>query len=141
MKSLIIYDSNYGNTKQLAEAMADVLGASAVSVKTATAEMLKGVELLLVGSPINGWRPTEATGQFLASLPAGSLRGVRVAAFDTRISLIIHGDAAKKIARELARAGATEAAPPEPFYVKGTKEPLKDGELERSRAWAKAVGG
>jgi hypothetical protein len=80
-------------------------------------------------------------------LPSGSLAGVHVAAFDTRISMEdtdsgvlramvkVFGYAAKPIGKALQRKGGAEAAPPEGFFVTGTEGPLKDGELERAAEW------
>ena len=157
MNTLIIYDSVFGNTEQIAQAIGQAIGAPE-SVKTlrvskVTPEQLPGVGLLIVGSPTRGFRPTEAMTKFLDSLPAGSLQGVKVAAFDTRIAVAevnnliltvfvrIFGYAAKPIGDKLARKGGALALPPEGFYVKGSEGPLKDGELERAAAWAKQVLG
>ena len=55
------------------------------------------------------------------------------------------GSAAKTILGKLQAAGYTPAAKPERFMVKGRYGPLKDGELERAKAWgaemAKALSG
>ena len=65
-----------------------------------------------------------------------------VASFDTRISakwVGIFGYAAGRIGKDLKKKGGNLILPPEPFYVKATRGPLKDGELERAANWAKNV--
>ncbi len=120
-------------------------------VKDVTPEQLKGIDLLFVGSPTRAFRPSDATRAFLAGLPAGSLSGVKVAAFDTRISaedtnsgflrfmVKLFGYAAKPIANQLQKKGGALAQPPEGFYVKASEGPLKEGELERATSWARTV--
>ena len=88
MKTLIVYDSVYGNTEQIARAIGGainddvrVLRAGAVN----PAE-LKKIDLFIVGSPTQGGRPTPAIQELLNKVPKDSLKGVKVAAFDTRFS-------------------------------------------------------
>ena len=133
MKSLVIYDSVHGNTKTIAETVAKELGdgSRVVLVSDFNLEDLKEVKLLVVGSPIIAWQPTTKMNTFLA--------GFKAAAFDTRITLFIHGDAAGKIAVELARAGAVVVTEPMGFKVKGTEGPLLKGEVERAAAWARSL--
>ena len=153
MKAMVIYDSVFGNTEQVAKAMGSALGAQTIRFSDATAAQLAGLELLIVGSPTRGFKPTEGMVAFLASLPAATLKGVKVAAFDTRVGLedikpaifrfIVDkgGYAAKPIAAALTKAGGVLAAPPEGFFVKDREGPMKDGEVERAAAWAKRVSG
>jgi flavodoxin len=152
MKILIIYDSVFGNTEQAARAMADALqsrgSVGIVRVGGASLEQLSGLNLLVVGSPTRGFRPTEAIRDFLKRIPADGLRNFSVAAFDTRIALSdirqpifrsmvkIGGFAAKPIADMLKKKGGIPVAEPEGFCVKGSEGPLKDGELQRAADWA-----
>lgn len=138
MKTLVIYDSAFGNTKVIAEAMAKDLGADIKHVTEVKKESLKTYEYIIVGSPIQGWRPLVPMQGFLASLSADSLSGVKVAAFDTRMNIFIHGDAVQKMAGALKAAGA-EIVGTEFFYVKGQKGPIKEGEIERAIKWAKSL--
>ncbi|MHB8054254.1 MAG: flavodoxin family protein [Candidatus Aminicenantales bacterium] len=136
MNALVLYDTNFGNTKKAAEAIAETLGAAAVSVSNVKIDDLGNYGLIVVGSPIVGWRPSEKMIAFLAGLGAGRLKNIKAAAFDTRVKLFIHGDAAEKILRSLEGAGAEIAAEPGSFYVKGKEGPLLDGEIEKAKAWA-----
>lgn len=139
MKTLVIYDSNYGNTREVAETIAEELEAQAVAVSNARVSELEDLDLVVVGSPINGWRPTEKIGSFLASLKSDQLQNVKAAAFDTRIRLFIHGDAATKISQALEQAGAEIVAEPQAFIVKGTEGPLLAGEIAKAADWAKQI--
>lgn len=139
MNVLVMYDSNFGNTKRIAESIATEIGTGAkiLHVSKVTAASLENIKLLIAGSPINGWRPTEAMMQFLSGLQKGQLKGLSVASFDTRIRVFFHGDATKKIAESLKKAGATVIVQPEAFYVLGKEGPLAEGEIERAKQWAK----
>lgn len=139
MKALVIFDSNFGNTQKIAEAIAREINAQAVSVSKVSTGEIAGLDLIVVGSPINAWRPSERMGRFLESLGKDQLKGIKAAAFDTRVKLFIHGDAAKKIAKALENAGAEIIALPQAFFVKGKEGPLLDGEIERASQWAKSL--
>ncbi len=155
MKALVVYDSLYGNTEQIARAIGNALGGpediNVLRVGDVTPEHLTGLNLLVVGSPTQGFRPTPAIKQFLGSIPQLGLRGVVVAAFDTRIALSdvnswilavfvrLFGYAAKPIADKLASKGGNLSVPPEGFFVAGKEGPLKAGELERATAWASQI--
>jgi len=102
-------------------------------------ESLAAGDLLVVGSPINGWRPTPKITALLSALRNGHLNGVKAAAFDTRVRMFIHGDAAKKITHALKAGGADIIAEPMPFYVKGNEGPLRDGEIEKAEVWAQTL--
>jgi flavodoxin len=153
MNVLIIYDTAYGNTEQLAQAMGRELGAAA-SVRLQRVDKLiaidpAGIDLLLVGGPTHRQRMSPALTSVLANTERGALKGVRAAAFDTRYRMAawLSGSAARRIARQLRRHGARLVAPPESFFIardlppKGQKrrhelEQLEPGEVERAARWA-----
>ena len=139
MKTLVIFDSNFGNTQKITEAIAKEFETQALPVSKVSIDELVGLNLVIVGSPINAWRPSERMGKFLASLNKGQLKGIKAAAFDTRVKLFIHGDAAKKIAKALENAGAEVIVEPLAFFVKGKEGPLLDGEIEKASQWAKLI--
>lgn len=142
MRARVVYDTHYGNTRRVADVIAAELGggASSLAVAELTETSLQGVDVLVVGSPINAWRPTARMQSFLAGLTPGSLAGVRAAAFDTRVTYFIHGDAAGKISRALQTAGASIVAKPQGFIVAGTEGPLAPGQLDKASAWGAFVG-
>jgi flavodoxin len=144
MTALVIYDSQYGNTEQIARAIGGAIGAEVKAVKFGEVSVaeLGSCDLLFVGSPTQGGRNTMAIKGFLGNIPADTLKNVRVAAFDTRIKMKlvkIFGYAAPRIADALKSKGGNLVAPAEGFFVKSTKGPILDGELERAAAWAKAI--
>lgn len=139
MKTLVIYDSAFGNTKKIAEEIAKALNGQVKLVSDFKKSDLENIELLIVGSPINGWMPLPSIMAFLNSFASDELKNIKATAFDTRVKLFIHGDAKEKIAKNLERAGANIITDPEAFYVKGKDGPLFDGELERASTWAKSI--
>jgi len=142
MRALVVYDSTYGNTEKIAQAIGDAVAAQVLRVTEVNPSDLKGFDLLIVGSPTHGGRPTPEIQDLLRGSLA--LGGVNAAAFDTRhVSkwTLLFGYAAPRIARILKRNGATLVASPEGFFVLGTQGPLKEGELERAAGWAKGIAG
>ena len=154
MNTLILYDSKFGNTKQIAEAIGSSLNPQdhieICHVNGVKPNHLKGVEFLIVGSPTQKFKPTKAIVDFINGIPANGLNGIKVAAFDTRISIKdvnsrllnlfvkIFGFAAEPMAKLLKRKGGNLVVPPAGFIVTDTEGPLKDGELERVSAWIKS---
>jgi flavodoxin len=142
MKALVVYDSTYGHTEQIAQAIGEAIGGQVLRVREVNPADLKGFDLLIVGSPTHGGWPTERIHSLLkASLV---LEGINVAAFDTRVVSIWHrllrfGYAAPRIAQGLERNGGKLLVPPEGFVVLDTRGPLKKGELERAAGWAKGI--
>jgi len=157
MKALVIYDSFFGNTEQIAQAIGSALGSETdvevLRVGDVKPEQLTGLNLLVVGSPTRGFRPTPAIVNLLGGLPANGLRGVKTAAFDTRMSfdgidqpilrflarLLPARYAAKPISAALKRKGGELVVPPEGFWVNDSEGPLKEGELERAADWASQI--
>lgn len=156
MKAMVVYDSAYGNTEKIAQAIGNALGSredvQVVRVGDIRPEQLAGVTLLIAGSPTQKFSPTGATTGFLKGIPRNGLEGVKVAAFDTRFPeskideirilaffVRIFGYAAELIAGRLQKKGGELAAPAEGFYVADTEGPLLEGELERAADWAKQI--
>jgi flavodoxin I len=146
MKSFVIYDSQFGNTKQVAEIIASALYATALPVGSAPASM-EGIDLLVVGSPTQGGRPTAKIMAFLDGVPPQALAGTAVAAFDTRLApsgqsfplrvlMRIIGFAAPRLTSRMTARGGRLLIPPEGFIVDGREGPLHPGEAERAAAWA-----
>ena len=89
MRTLVIYDSVQGNTEQIAKAIAAGIasGTEAMRVGSADIERLKTTELLDIGSPALGGRPTEAIRDFIGRIPPSFARNLSVATFDTRLTM------------------------------------------------------
>ena len=144
MKALIVYDSVYGNTEKIARAIAGAITGEVKVLRAGEVNLseLESIDLLVVGSPTQGGKPTKAIQEFLSKIPANTLKNVSVASFDTRMTMIIarlFSYAAGSIAKSLKIQGGHPAAPPEGFIVNGREGPLKDGELERAASWAKGI--
>jgi flavodoxin len=153
MRATVICESSFGNTRAIADAIAEALDAEVLSVDDPIE--LDETELLVVGAPTHvhglsgrrsrqsaleqggtGADPARGVREWLVDLP--SSKGCAAATFDTRFDkpAWLTGSAAKNIAKQLRRKGFELAAEPESFYILGTEGPLKDGELERAAAWA-----
>jgi len=144
MKALIVYDSAYGNTEKIAKAIGSAVAGEMEVVRAGKADpgRLKGVDVLVVGSPVYGGRPTPATLEFLGRISESDIKDVKIAAFDTRLSsrfAKIFGYAAEKIADSLKAKGGVSIVSSEGFIVKGKKGPLKEGELERAAGWGNEI--
>lgn len=157
MKALVVYESFFGNTEKIARAIAGGLAAhyevTVLRAGEVKAEQLKGFDLVAVGSPTRGFRPAEGTQALLKSLSAGTLQGVKAAAFDTRMDVkevrnvlltfleSIFGYAAEPIGRALTKAGATLVLPAEGFIVTKSEGPLRAGEIDRAAGWGEKLAG
>ena len=144
MKTLIVYDSVYGNTEKIARAIGGAIAGATKVLRAGEVDSseLEKLDLLIVGSPTHAGRPTKSIQDFLTKTPAPVVQGTRVAAFDTRFSsrlARIFGYAAGRISGSLKRKGGVLMASPEGFFVEGTEGPLKEGEDERAAGWAKKI--
>jgi hypothetical protein len=131
MNALVIYDSRYGNTERIAEAVALAVQEALPTRLAAVDEIddceaaLRDVDLLVIGGPTH----------------RHGIDGIRVAAFDTRArgSRVLTGSAAVRIGRLVRRHGAWLVVPPASFIVESTTGPLQRGELDHAREWARDV--
>jgi flavodoxin len=146
MNALIVYFSKFGNTRQVAETLADTLGAR-YQVRLLSADDLSGsdlesADLVVMGSPTHKMNLPVALRPLLDALPKRVLKGTPVAVFDTSYKMswfLNHFTAAKKLSRKLRKLGGKMSLPPETFHVTEREGPLYDGELERAAAWAEAI--
>ena len=162
-RALVIFESMFGNTRTIAEAVAEGLSSRFVTdlaeVSTAPPRIAEGCSLVVLGGPTHAFgltrartrqdAATQADGPLVS--PAGGLRewleaaerpgsGVGAATFDTRIDKPrVPGSAARAAEKRLRRLGFRVVAAAESFYVTGTKGPLVPGEVERARLWAEQV--
>ncbi|NUT48470.1 MAG: flavodoxin family protein [Saccharothrix sp.] len=159
VRALVVYESMFGNTKAVAEAIATALGAEAVEVSDAPDVLPDDVDVLVVGAPTHAFglsRPNtrkSAADQATDALVSTG-RGVRewldglapighhvtAHAFDTRIkSGWLPGSAAKAIAKRLRALHCALPGAPMSFYVGGTPGPLLVGEPGRAAGWARSL--
>jgi flavodoxin len=154
MKTLILFDSYFGNTELIAHAVSNALNPEttfAKRINETSSTDLDGVTHLIIGSPTRGFRPTEAVIAFFKEKLPVDMSGIKVAVFDTRIALetikskvfrfMVNtgGYAASTMAKQLTKKHATLIAPPEGFLVTGEQGPLKEGETERAAKWGKLL--
>lgn len=166
MRALIVYESSFGTTAQVADAVAAGLRSAGTEVSVVDAAGAPavpapaGYDLLVVGAPTHnlglskprsraqaverGAERAAASGvaasgvaEWLEALP--KLGGVRAAAFDTVVASAFSGSAAKKIEKRLASLGASVVERAE-FTVAGSPPTLAEGELDRARAWGVRLG-
>lgn len=165
MRAVVVYESMYGNTHQVADAIGAGLSAafdvSVVPVSQAGPQILAGTDLVVTGGPTHAHSMSRAATRKAAveaaSKPVGGLTvepdalgpglrewfdslgryPVKAAAFDTRMRgpAALTGRAAKTVARLLRAHGFDVVTEPESFLV--TKQDrLAPGELTRARQWA-----
>jgi flavodoxin len=146
MKTLVVYDSVYGNTEIIARAIGDAIPGEVKVVRVAQVneEDLRSADLIIIGSPTHGSLPTEAVQGLLQRVGAPVRKGARAATFDTRLAWGFlerwGGFAAPKMADTLGAKGWTVVGEPGGFFVRGLKKgPLKRGEAERATTWAKGL--
>jgi len=155
MKARVVYESMWGNTAEIAEAVARGLGVGhATEVSSTSASQLGDLDLLVLGGPAHAFsmsrestrrdahkqgasRGSDRGGirELLAELPADV--GVQVATFDTRVAKArrLPGSAAKAAENQLRRHHHARVIARESFYVEDTPGPLLDGEIERAESW------
>lgn len=151
MNSLITYDSAYGNTERIAKIIRDALiaygPATLKQVETVSDKDIKRADLIVIGSPTQGGRPTGSAQGFIERSRSSIIRNKPIAMFDTRFAMSEQkfalrvlmrtiGFAAAKMATTAKRKGWNVIASPIGFIVSDTKGPLKAGETERATAWA-----
>ncbi|MGW4633493.1 hypothetical protein [Nocardia sp. NPDC004415] len=160
MRALIVYESMFGNTAAVTEAVAAGLRPHVevimCPVAVAASKPAPQVDLLVVGAPTHAFGLSRAATRRDAAdrtdAPVEIGVGVRewldaalplpaarfAAAFGTKIARPpwLPGSAAKGIGNRLRRLGYELVVPPADFYVDGMTGPLRTGELGRATRWA-----
>jgi hypothetical protein len=156
--ALVVYESMFGNTREVAEAVADGLRSdldvTTVDVSEAPVQIEGDIDLLVVGGPTHAFsmsRPStrrsaseqgadssaaehDGIREWIAHLQAP--KGLSTAAFDTKVAKPhLPGSAARSAGRKLKHRGLKRIDDPKTFYVIGTQGGLVDGELDRARQW------
>lgn len=161
MRALVVYESMFGNTQAIAQAIGEgiktSMHADIVEVGVAPDSVPRDVGLLVVGGPTHAfsmsWPSTrrDAAGrssriisrergirEWLGALP-GLMTATEAAAFDTRAVSRVSGSAARAVSRRLDRLGYPLVSGPASFRVAGVTGPPVGGELDRARAWGRAI--
>jgi hypothetical protein len=160
MNVLIVHESMFGNTREIAAAIAAGLrrgrppgddGVRLVHVDDAPPAIDDDVDLLLVGGPTHAFgmtRPQTRQDATTKGAPPAHT-GVRewietlpprvdlpVVTFDTRVHVrMLPGSAARSAAKALKHKGFHRAEQGETFWVEGTPGPVVAGEVERAERW------
>jgi flavodoxin len=163
MKALVVYESMFGNTEQIARAVAAGLGESVdvlvAEVADAPTDPGPDVALIVAGGPTHAFsmsrENTRADAiskgahegereiglrEWIAALPSAQ-HTEKMATFDTKIKSMRHlpGSAAKSATKAAHRHGYESLSQAESFYVDDVDGPLLDGEIDRARAWGRQL--
>ena len=113
MNIVVVYDSVFGNTEKIAEAIADELDASLVNVNQSKRVDIEKVDYLIIGSPTHGGSSTDETQKFINSIRR--IDGKKFATFDTRSKMKwvkIFGFAAERMDAALRAKGGISVGSP-----------------------------
>lgn len=147
MKGIVVYDSSYGNTKKIAETITETMKESrievnAVYVKDVKKLSTKDNNFLVIGSPTRLSTMSFTVKGFLGRVKSEEWANKPFAAFDTELRENIErkeGSAAEKIANKLREKKMNQLLPVMKAVVLGKKGPLQEGEIERTREYAKEL--
>jgi menaquinone-dependent protoporphyrinogen IX oxidase len=147
MKGIIVYDSSYGNTKQIAETIAETLKESGIEVdafyvKDVKKLSAKDYNFMVLGSPTKFGTMSFTVKGFLGKLKSKEWMNKPFAAFDTENPENIErqeGSAAEKIAEKLGEKQMNQLLPVLKAVVLGWKGPLQEGEIERVKDYARKL--
>jgi len=151
-KGLVVYDTSYGNTRKVAEAIAETLKESGIEVDIFGVKDVKKLDaeaygFLVVGSPTRFGTMSFAIRGFLGKVKKEEWASKPFAAFDTENPENIEKaraekkewSAAEKIAAKLKEKRMNQLLPVLKAAVFGQKGPLNEGEIERTRDYAKEL--
>jgi flavodoxin len=144
MRALVVYESQFGNTEQIACAIAIALeSCGAVSLRSVddvgTFEEAR-YDLLFFGCPTQLHGASPGMRALLAVLRDDALTGQRFAVFDTSYPQQADaGSATENLIEEIKRKGGQIVAPPEHFRVVSQVGPLQPDELGRAGRWATGI--
>jgi menaquinone-dependent protoporphyrinogen IX oxidase len=152
MKGIVVYDTSYGNTKTIAETIAETLKESGIEVdlfdvKDVKKLSAKDYNFLVLGSPTRFGTMSFAIRGFLGKVKSEEWMNKPFAAFDTENPENIEKalaekkewSAAEKIALKLTDKKMRQLLPVLKAAVFGQKGPLKEGEIERTKDYAKEI--
>jgi len=146
-KAIIIYESKYGNTRLVAEAIADGIK-QVFGVEPAVRELgevnLSGLtefDAILIGSPNHIGNATRSIRKFIDGLGKMNLEGKLAAVFDTYIGKDFE-KAVKKMEKQITEKvpSLSLAAPGLSIRVDGMKGPVTEGELPKCQDFGIRIG-
>ena len=69
MKTCVVYFSRTGNTKRLAQAIADTANAPIFDMAATQPSAIEDFDLLIIGTPVEGSSPAKEASAFIESMP------------------------------------------------------------------------
>ena len=147
MNGIVVYDTSYGNTKTIAATIAETLKESGIEVdlfyvKDVKKLSAKDYNFLVVGSPTRFGTMSFAIRGFLGKVKSEEWMNKPFAAFDTENPENLEKkeySAAEKIAAKLKDEKMNQLLPVLKALVFGQKGPLKEGEIERAKEYARRL--
>jgi flavodoxin len=145
MKTVVVYDTAYGNTEQVARVIAGALRAfgpvALVLAGEAQPSALAEADLLVFGCPTQHHRATREVVRFVESIEPDAIREAAVAIFDTRYRSLklVTGSGGDELSRRIGRVGGNLIAPVKSFFVSDRIGPLEEHQLEHAKAWARSL--
>ena len=101
MKTCVLYFSRTGNTKRMAEAIAEATKAPTFNIASSEPSIAENYDLLILGTPVEGFRPAMETVAFVERLPKAE--GKKAILFCT--CALWKGRTFKVLEKELSRKG------------------------------------
>jgi len=152
MKGIVVYDTSYGNTKTIAETIAETLKESGIevdlfNVKDVRKLSAKDYNFLVLGSPTRFGTMSFAIRSFLGKVKSEKWMNKPFTAFDTenpenieRARIENKGwSAGEKISEKLRDKKMNQLLPVLKAVVLGQKGPLKEGEIDRTKEYAREL--
>lgn len=147
MKGIVVYQSKWGNSRQIAEAIAKGLADTGheAEVKTvaSTGTPDPGLDFIVVGGPTRAARAYGPIKRFAKRELEEGWAGKRFATFGTGASVYAGKpsvQASEKLSEILEANGLVPIAPPFKAGVEGMHGPLAEGEIERAEQFGKELG-
>jgi len=146
-KGIVVYDTSYGNTKKIAEIIAETLKESGIEVdlfdvKDVKKLSTKDYSFFVLGSPTRFGTMSFAIRSFLGKVKSEEWMNKPFIAFDTENPENIEkkeGSAAEKIVEKLKDKKMNQLLPVLKASVLGQKGPLIEGEIERTKDYAREL--
>lgn len=152
MKGIIIYDTSFGNTKEIAKTIQETLKEKEIEAdfyKVNEVKKLSAMEydFIIIGSPTKFGTMSFAIKFFLGKIKGEEWLNKPFAAFDTENPENIEKaraenkewSAAEKIAQKLKEKNMNQMLPVHKALVLGQKGPLVEGEIDRTKNFAREL--
>ncbi len=146
LKVLVVYESMFGNTLQVAETIAenlnDIQKIETVIKTTKDVDPMEVLDynLILIGSPNHMGGPTRGIKKFIGKLGKIGLKEKKTATFDTYVRKNVN-KAVRKMERRIKEkvSGLELITPGLSIKVGGVRGPVLEGELPKCKEFAKLI--